>query len=661
MDFQKTQIGSMVEQVKSAMLAHIPIVYIPTNQLELINEMMFGEQSIDSFVPRVCYDNNKTSTVHLSYGETKTTLEDNYQVGANINIGNIKNTPKLWVSYVSDWKSIAVTAENFVKLYLDIKYSNNYNKKEIVDLARKSLWIVVTPTELDIPEVLVPYVYTIKVPPISDDEIEEIVFKKLEDNKIPKNVLCAKKALFNEMKVSFRGFSRLRIEQMMNQLIGCQSIDFDLVIDKEVLSAIRESKKQILANTPGLRWEKTESMKAAGLAGVTRWLNSHSVIFEDPKRAKEQHIDIPNGILLTGIPGSGKSLMAKTTAQALNMPLISLDMGTLRGGIVGESEHNMMNALQMAENMAPCVLWIDEIEKAFGSSDSTSGDSGVGQRLFGKFLTWMQEKTSACFVFATSNDITKLPPELFRSERFDRKFYTFMPTAEECADIFVGIIGKQNEDYQNELSRHSKEKRKTMAEGLFDKQLLDKNIWLEVLDECCSDDSDGCILIPEEKANREEADREASKVKRFLWKNGRKPSNKLLTGADISSILKEAKFKLNSQLQASDKQFIYRRKEFVDAVRDILENFRPYGETNLNDIVKCFYSLYKNQFEPASSDFIFDFKKFDEDNAQYDVEANYDLAFKKGIKGNVYNKVLFETIVGGINYYLPKMMKYEAK
>lgn len=659
MYFQKTQIGCMVEQVKSAMLAHIPIVYIPTNQLELVNEMLFGEESSGCFVPRVCYDSCTDSIVHLSYQET--TSEDNYQIGVNMNIGNMKNTPKLWVSYVSDWESVKAAAENFVKLYMDIKFSNNYNKKETVDLARKSLWIVVTPTELDIPYALEPYVYTIKVPPISDDEIEEIVLKKLEENNIPKNVLCEKKALFNEMKVSFRGFGRLRIEQMMNKLIGCQIIDFDYVIDSEVISAIRESKKQILANTPGLHWETTEPMKAAGLGIATKWIESRRVIFADPERAKEQHVDIPNGILLTGIPGSGKSLMAKTTAQILNVPLIALDMGTMRGGIVGESEHNMMNALQMAGNMAPCVLWIDEIEKAFGSSDNASVDSGVGQRLFGKFLTWMQEKTSSCFVFATSNDITKLPPELFRSERFDHKFYTFMPTAEECADIFVGIIGKQNEDYQNELSRHCKEARKTMAEGLFDKQLLDKNIWLEVLDECCSDNSDGCSLIPVAKANREEADREANKDKRFLWKNGRKPSNKLLTGADISSILKEAKFKLNSRLQASDRHFIYRRKEFVDAVKEILKTFRPYGETNLNDIVKCFHLQYKNQFEPASEESVFDFKKFDEDNAQYDVAENYAAVFKKNVKGNVYNKILFETVVGGINYYLPKMMTYENK
>ena len=113
------------------------------------------------------------------------------------------------------------------------------------------------------------------------------------------------------------------------------------------------------------------------------------------------HTDIPNGLLISGIPGSGKSLMAKTAAYKLGLPLISLDMGALLNSLMGESEHNMINALRMSENMAPCVLWIDEIEKAFSGSsqNSSSSDGGVGRRMFGKFLTWMQEKT--CLLYTS--------------------------------------------------------------------------------------------------------------------------------------------------------------------------------------------------------------------------------------------------------------------
>lgn len=647
MDFQKTQIGRMVEQIKIAMLAHTPIIYIPTDQLELINEILFGEQSADSVMPRLCYNSNDSSILHLGQNEffrESKSISDNYQVGLSFDIKNI-HTPTLYISYIEQWEKSPITTSlnAFISAYLNTKSSKNYNVPEKVDLVRRSLWIVVTPDEQTVPRVLSPYICTVRVGAISDEEIESIIFTQLDKNLIPRTVLSDKHSLFSQMKVSFRGFSALRIKQLMDQLIACQNIDYDTAIEEEIISAIHESKKQILANCPGLHWEDTNAVDAAGLDGITEWLNDHSIIFEDPKRAKEQHVDIPNAVLITGIPGSGKSLMAKTAANKLKMPLISLDMGALRGGIQGESEHNMINALHIAENMAPCVLWVDEIEKAFSSSDSGTSDGGVGQRMFGKFLTWMQEKTSACFVFATSNDVTKLPPELFRSERFDRKFFTFMPTAEECAQIFVGSLKKQNEDYQKELTGYRKQERSSMSSELFPKSLIDSKVWLKVLDDFCSDHPAKCSLQEEECKGNE--------CKTYLWKVKQKPSNKLLTGADISSIIKEAKFKVNPQLQPSSGSSVYDHDAIIGAVKAILKDFRPYGETNLSDIAKCFFSLFKNQFEPASGKSFLDFKQFDDDNMIYTPYKEQNITYGTM---RLYDKVLYDTMVGAINYYLPK-------
>lgn len=654
MDYHKTQIGRTLEQIKKAMLAHVPIVYIPTNQKELIDEILFGENYAGAIIPRTIYCNEKKGMVELGYKdffENEKALSDNYEISNSIiktAFAKSDSLPKLFVSFIDDFKE-SPQLLNFVSEFYSILNSRRKNTENL-DNAKRSLYIIVTPTEQKVPVSLVPYVRVVRIAPMSDEEIEETILGILQSNNIPKSVIMNKDSLFSQMKVSFRGFSVLHIRQLMNQMIGSQCIDFDIVTESEVLHAINESKQQVLANTPGLRWEKTEATDAVGLDGVTDWLNQHAILFEDPRHAKEQHVDIPGAILLTGIPGSGKSLMAKTTARKLGrLPLISLDMGALRDKYQGESEHNMIAALQTAERMAPCVLWVDEIEKAFGASGN-GGDDGVGQRLFGKFLTWMQEKDSACFVFATSNDVTKLPPELFRSERFAKKFFTFMPTAKECAKIFIGNIKKQNEDYHNELIRYSKQDRKNMPAELFENTLLEEPLWLDILNECCSDAPDECLLVKKDYSDKSYAS--------YYWKEKRRPTNRLLTGADISSIIKEAKFRVNSKLQPANGNVVYDHHSIVKAVKEIIKKFRSYGETNLSDIAKCFFSLFKNQFEPASGNCILDFKQFDEDMLVY-IPSSY-IEERGGktefISTNIlcrYDTVLYNTIVGAINKYLP--------
>ena len=143
------------------------------------------------------------------------------------------------------------------------------------------------------------------------------------------------------------------------------------------------------------------------------------------------------------MPGCGKSLTAKAAAKAFDVPLLRLDMGRLMGKYVGESEANMRRAILLTEASSPCVLWIDELEKAFAGIGANSTGSEVTVRLFGNFLTWMQEKKSLAFVVATANDITKLPPELLRKGRFDEIFYVNLPNKQEREKIFAIHIGKK--------------------------------------------------------------------------------------------------------------------------------------------------------------------------------------------------------------------------
>ena len=146
---------------------------------------------------------------------------------------------------------------------------------------------------------------------------------------------------------------------------------------------------------------------------------------------------VPKGVLLTGVPGCGKSWSAKCTAASWGLPLIRLDMGRVYSSLVGASEEHMRHAIQIAETVAPCVLWIDEIEKGLTRPSQHIGDSGVSMRVLGTFLTWMQEKTSPVFVFATANETRQLPPEILRKGRFDGVFFVDLPNRTERREIIT--------------------------------------------------------------------------------------------------------------------------------------------------------------------------------------------------------------------------------
>ncbi|MBC9931988.1 AAA family ATPase [Chitinophaga qingshengii] len=204
----------------------------------------------------------------------------------------------------------------------------------------------------------------------------------------------------------------------------------DGVLDINDITTIAEEKKQILHRNGLLEFSmpKLKMQDIGGLENLKRWLEKRADSWSE--QAKKYNIPAPRGVLITGLPGCGKSLTAKTVSTSWNVPLLKLDMGAVFSGLVGSSERNMRTVIQTAEAMSPCVLWIDEIEKAF-SGVGSSGDSGTATRLFGTFLTWMQEKEKFVFVVATANNIDYLPPELMRKGRFDEIFFVDLPTRAE--------------------------------------------------------------------------------------------------------------------------------------------------------------------------------------------------------------------------------------
>ncbi len=182
-----------------------------------------------------------------------------------------------------------------------------------------------------------------------------------------------------------------------------------------------------------------------GFSAFKAWVELRVKAFT--KEAAEFGIKAPRGCLITGIPGCGKSLVAKAIGNLWMLPLLRLDMGKIFGSLVGQSESNLREALKVAESMAPCIIWLDEIEKALaGSQSSGHTDSGVSARVFGGLLTWMQEKKTSCFIIATANNIEALPPELLRKGRFDELFWVDLPTEEERKEIFKIHLAKRKRE-----------------------------------------------------------------------------------------------------------------------------------------------------------------------------------------------------------------------
>lgn len=209
----------------------------------------------------------------------------------------------------------------------------------------------------------------------------------------------------------------------------------------EDVELILEEKRQSIRQTQILEFypSTTEISDIGGLDNLKEWLLRRGSSFSD--RARKYGLPHPRGLLLAGIQGTGKSLTAKAISHHWHLPLLRLDVGRLFAGLVGESESRTRQMIQLAEALSPCVLWIDEIDKAFAGADGR-GDSGTTNRVFGTFLTWMAEKTSPVFIVATANNIRTLPPELLRKGRFDEVFFVGLPNQEERSQIFGVHLSK---------------------------------------------------------------------------------------------------------------------------------------------------------------------------------------------------------------------------
>ena len=303
--------------------------------------------------------------------------------------------------------------------------------------------IVIVSNVLIIPKELEKFITILEMDYLNSDEIKKTIqdfIKNYELDEVKDNLL-------DEFAIAFKGLTEFEI----NNLLALSYAD-DGELSRKDLNLIFGQKQQMIKKAGILEMIPLKETidDIGGLENLKEWLKRKAKVYKNINKAKEYGVDMPKGLLIAGVPGCGKSLSAKATANLFEVPLLRLDMGRLMGKYVGESETNLRNAIALAEAISPCVLWIDELEKAFAGIGGDGGAAEVTTRLFGNFLTWMQEKDSPTFVVATANDITKLPAELLRKGRFDEIFYVGLPNDKEREKICQIHINKRRpQDLKN--------------------------------------------------------------------------------------------------------------------------------------------------------------------------------------------------------------------
>lgn len=258
-------------------------------------------------------------------------------------------------------------------------------------------------------------------------------FVRIRDESLVEVTAKVTRSTLDQIIQVLRGLNRWEAERAMSA-----AIHDDYMLTADDIPRIVEAKRCLLGTTGCLEPIAADfpATDIGGLNNLKRWLSLRREGFS--KRAREFGLETPRGMLMLGIQGCGKSLCAKAVAADWRMPLLRLDPGMLYQKFIGESEGQLRQALRQAEAMAPVVLWIDEIEKAFASASSASTDGGLSKRMFGTLLGWMQDHRHPIFIVATANDVSALPPELLRKGRFDEVFFVDLPNAEARKTI-LGI------------------------------------------------------------------------------------------------------------------------------------------------------------------------------------------------------------------------------
>lgn len=391
-----------------------PIIYINDYDFVRIDEIIVeivGNSKVFEWNPATGTTNFKTKE-NQGLGENDTLeqfLRDKYTVDVNL------KEKFLVLKDIQDFIE-EPAIKSLLQLIAQRKlYDRDYNTT-----------VIIVSSVLKVPQELEKYVSYLDIPFPEENEINQLIDEHVEVNCYDNFKDEDRKKLMPSLK----GMTSFEIDRMLDMAMssnGSLSAEDTEMILQQKKAMVKKSGLLELIDTP----EKMDGI--GGMKALKEYLKNKSKVISDLPKAMEFGVSIPKGVFIVGMPGCGKSLCAKASAALFNSPLLKLDMGSMMGKYVGESEGNLRKAIKIAEAAAPCVLWIDEIEKAFSG---VGGNNDIMTRMFGYFLSWMQEKQSSVYVIATANNADNLPPELKRKGRFDEIFCVNLPDKEERKDIF---------------------------------------------------------------------------------------------------------------------------------------------------------------------------------------------------------------------------------
>lgn len=409
--------------------ARFPMIYIST----------WEENRVTQMIEEIASDVNKIKTVRKVYVWSQTEGITTFQE-------SIRNTtaPLTALNYIEECNEASVFILKDFHVFLSPKQPNEYavirKLRDMVNILRESEKpknIIFVSPMLQLPEELQKEVTVVELDFPNISELETLLDEMIEVNRDNPNITI--RLSDTEKRQLCKTALGLTLQEAENALARAMVQKGQLTIEE--LGIILEEKRQVIRKTGILEFIKSDLKleDVGGLENLKRWLLKRNKSWKE--EAQKYNIPSPKGVLITGVPGCGKSLTAKAISAMWQLPLLRLDMGKIFSGLVGSSEENMRKAIRTAEAVSPSILWIDEIEKGF--SGNGSGDGGTSTRIFGTFLTWMQEKTKPVFVVATANNIDRLPSEMLRKGRFDEIFFVDLPTLKERMKIFEVHLKKR--------------------------------------------------------------------------------------------------------------------------------------------------------------------------------------------------------------------------